>query len=256
MKGLILVVLLAILGGCAPQIPVRDPAAATRIWSTLFPRSTASDRITARFSLQVETEKRTGRLVGQLWGYPESLIRMDLASGAGMSVAMIRETSDVWTAFIPSENRAYRHAEAQAGLALFQIPVPFDARQTSSLLSGNLGPILPQEYTSMHGTKDGRIRFDFSSGDVAYLEVPENMEMLILGGRAGWTLTCEQPYSMPSFPDHVLYDKYTFSSPKDGKAVLRVKSLEAGGGWQAGDLDLNMPKDVQWMRITSRALNN
>jgi hypothetical protein len=255
MRALALTLLLAFLAACAPQIPVRDPAAATRIWSTLRP-VTSPDRLTARFSLHVETKTRTGRLVGQLWGYPESVMRMDLASGTGMSVAMIRETPDQWMAYLPSENQAYQHAKAQAGLALFQIPVPFNARQTGSLLAGNLGTILPHEYESMQGTRDGRIRFTFASGDVAYLELPENMETMILGGRKGWTLTCEKPYALPAFPDHVLYDKYTFSSPRDGKAVLRVKSLESVGGWQAEDLNLNMPPDVQWMRITSRALNN
>jgi hypothetical protein len=176
---------------------------------------------------------------------------MDLSSGSGASVAMIRETPDLWTAYIPSENKAYHHAQAQAGLALFQIPVPFNAKQISSLLSGDLGPILPPEYSSVQGTREGLIRFNFSTGAVAYVEAPENMEMLTLGGRQGWTLTCEGPYTEAAFPDHVLYDKYTFSSPRDGKAVLRIKSLEAGGEWQNRDLDLNLPQDVQWMRITS-----
>ncbi|MBE1425795.1 hypothetical protein H4684_002453 [Desulfomicrobium macestii] len=256
MRAFALFILLAVLGGCAPQIPIRDPEAVSRIWSTLHPRSSAADRITARFSMHVATSERTGRLVGQLWGYPASVIRMDLSSGTGASVAMIRETPDLWTAFIPSENKAYHHAQARAGLALFQIPVPFDARQIGSLLGGDLGPVLPPEYTSVEGTREGRIRFNFSSGDVAYMETPENMEMLILGGRQGWTLTCEGAYSAPAFPDHVLYDKHTFSSPRDGKAVLRVKSLDAGGEWQNRDLDLSLPQDVQWMRITSTPRNN
>ena len=256
MRWLALFALIAFLGGCAPQIPVQDPAAVSRIWSTLHPRSSAADRITARFSLQVLTKERTGRMVGQLWGYPASVIRMDLSSGTGASVAMIRETPELWTAYLPSENQAYHHARAQAGLALFQIPVPFDARQISSLLSGDLGPLLSPEYTSVQSGREGRIRFNFSSGDVAYVETPENMETLILGGRKGWTLTCEGVYSAPAFPDHVLYDKHTFSSPRDGKAVLRVKSLEAGGEWQNRDLDLNLPQDVQWMRITSAPRQN
>jgi hypothetical protein len=32
--------------------------------------------------------------------------------------------------------------------------------------------------------------------------------------------------------------------------------LEAGGNWQANDLDLNLPWDVQWMRITSTPQDN
>ena len=256
MRSLALLILLALLGGCAPQIPVQDPAAVSRIWSTVHPRSSAADRITARFSMQVATKERTGRLVGQLWGYPASVIRMDLSSGTGASVAMIRETPDLWTAYLPSENKAYHHSRAQAGLALFQIPVPFDARQISSLLSGNLGPILSPEYASVQGTREGRIRFNFSSGDVAYVESSVNMDALILGGRRGWTLTCEKPYTLPAFPDHALYERYTFSSPRDGKAVLRVKSLEAGGEWQAADLDLTLPQDVQWMRIISTPQHN
>jgi hypothetical protein len=256
MRFIALVILLTVLGGCAPQIPIRDPEAVSRIWSTLHPRSSAADRVTTRFSMHVATSERTGRMVGQLWGYPASIIRLDLSSGTGAAVALIRETPDLWIAYIPSENKAYRHAQARAGLALFQIPVPFNARQISALLCGNLEPILPPEYTSVEGTREGRIRFNFSSGDVAYVETPENMETLILGGRKGWTLTCEGVYSAPAFPDHVLYDKHTFSSPRDGKAVLRVKSLEAGGEWQNRDLDLNLPQDVQWMRITSAPRQN
>lgn len=256
MRGLVLFVLAAFLGGCAPQIPIQDPQAVSRIWSTLHPRSSAADRITARFSMQVASKDRTGRLVGELWGYSASVIRMDLASGTGASMAMIRETPELWTAYIPSENKAYHHPRAQAGLALFQIPVPFDARQISSLLRGDLGPILPPEYDSVQGTREGRIRFTFSSGDVAYVEATQNMEVLVLGGRKGWTLTCEKPYALPSFPDHALYDRYTFSSPRDGKAVLRIKSLEAGGQWQTADLELNLPRDVQWMRITSTPQHN
>ncbi len=256
MKSLALLILLAALAGCAPQIPIQDPAAVSRIWSTLHPRSSAADRITARFSLQVETKDRTGRMVGQLWGYSASLIRLDLSSGTGASVAMIRETPELWTAYIPSENKAYHHSQAQAGLALFQIPVPFNAKQISSLLAGDMGPVLGQEYTSVRGTKDGRIRFDFPKGDVSYMEAPENLEVLILGGRQGWTLTCEKPYASPAFPDHLLFDRYTFSSPRDGKAVLRVKSLEPGGDWQTSDLDLTLPHDVQWMRITTKPQYN
>jgi hypothetical protein len=256
MRSLTLFILLALLAGCAPQIPIQDPTAVSRIWSTLHPRSSAADRITARFSMQVATKERTGRLVGQLWGYSASVIRMDLSSGTGASVAMIRETPDLWTAYIPSENKAYQHARAQAGLALFQIPVPFDARQISSLLSGDLGPILPPEYASVQGTREGRIRFNFSTGDVAYVETSENMDPLILGGRGGWTLICEKPYALPAFPDHVLYDRYTFSSLRDGKAVLRIKSLEAGGEWLAADLDMILPQDVQWMRITPTSQHN
>jgi hypothetical protein len=256
MRSLTLFILLALLASCAPQIPIQDPAAVSRIWSTLHPRSSAADRITARFSMQVASKERTGRLVGQLWGYSASVIRMDLSSGTGASVAMIRETPDLWTAYIPSENKAYHHAKAQAGLALFQIPVPFDARQISSLLSGDLGPILPPEYASVQGTRQGGIRFNFSSGDVAYVETSENMDPLILGGRGGWTLICEKPYALPAFPDHVLYDRYTFSSLRDGKAVLRIKSLEAGGEWLAADLDLILPQDVQWMRITPTPQHN
>lgn len=247
---------MALLAGCAPQIPVRDPEAVSRVWSVLRPRTSETDRITARFSLQVETPDNTGRLVGQLWGYSSSLVRLDLSSGTGATVAMIRETPELWTAFIPSENRAYRHPKAQAGLALFRIPVPFDARQIGSLMAGDLTPVVGGEYAAVHGTREGLIRFEFPGGEVARMDAAENLETLVLTGRGGWTLTCEKPYVLPAFPDRQLYDKFTFSSPRDGKAVLRVKSLEPGGQWQASDLDLALPRDVQWMRITAKPQYN
>lgn len=238
--------------GCAPQIPVRDPEAVSRVWSVLRPLTSETDRLTARFSLQVETPRNSGRLVGQIWGYAASIMRLDLASGTGASVAMIRETPDLWLAYIPSENKAYHHPTAQAGLKLFQIPVPFNAKQIGSLLSGDLTPVLDAEYSGVQGTRDGGISFSFSGGEVSRMVVADNLETVELTGRSGWTLTCEKPYASPAFPDRQLYDKYTFSSPRDGKAVLRIKSLESGGDWRSSDLDLSLPQDVQWMRITTK----
>jgi len=256
MKSALLLLCLILATACAPQIPVRDPEAVSRIWSVVHPRSADSDRVTARFSLNVNGKERSGRIVGQLWGYPTSVIRLDLTSGTGASVAMIRETPEMWTAYLPAENKAYLHPQAQAGLALFQIPVPFDGRQMGSLLSGDLGPVLDRQYKSVQGTAEGRIRFNFSGGEVASMEATENMDTLILSGRQGWTLTCEKPYSSENFPDRQLYEKYTFSSQRDGDAVLRVKSLEPGGDWKSSDLDLHLPQDVQWMRITSKPRYN
>ena len=93
-------------------------------------------------------------------------------------------------------------------------------------------------------------------GFPATKEVTTNLDRLLVGGRAGWILTCEKPYVSPAFPDHQLFERYTFSSPKDGKAVLRVKSLEPGGDWRTSDLDLNLPPDVQWMRIVNKPHTN
>lgn len=242
--------------GCAPQIPVRDPQAVERVWSVLRPLTSETDRLTARFSLQVETPGNSGRMVGQLWGYAASIVRLDLSSGTGASVAMIRETPDLWLAYIPSENKAYHHPTAEAGLKLFQIPVPFNAKQIGSLLSGDLGPVLGGEYSDVQGTRDGRISFTFAKGEVTRMVAAENLETIELTGRGGWTLTCEKPTASPAFPDRQLYDRYTFSSPRDGKAVLRVKSLESGGDWRSSDLDLSLPQDVQWMRITTKSQIN
>lgn len=249
MMSRLVLLLLVLLFGCAPRYPVQDPGAVSRVWSILHPRAADSDRLTARFSLQVETRERTGRLVGQLWGYSSSVIRLDLASGTGASVAMIRETPDLWTAYIPSENKAYHHPQARAGLDLFQIPVPFNAKQMGSLLSGNLAPLLDHDYSSVSGTRDGGVRFDFSGGEVSWIEASADLSRLTVRGREGWVLTCEKPYTLPAFPDHQLFERYTFESPKGGRAVLRMKSLEPGGSWRTSDLDLNLPPDVQWMRI-------
>ncbi len=239
------------LVGCAPKIQLHSPETVAHVWSAQHPQERKDERITAHFSLQVETKERTGRLVGQLWGFSSSVLRLDLASGTGASVAMIRETPELWTAYIPSENKAYRHANAQVGLALFQIPVPFNSKQISNLIIGNLDAVLGQTYTSVHGTRDGRIRFNFAAGDISAVEASEDLESLVLHGQKGWTLVCEKPYESQAFAGHRLFEKFTFSSPEEGKAVLRVKSLEPGGEWQFSDLDLNLPHDVQWMRIIS-----
>ena len=94
------------------------------------------------------------------------------------------------------------------------------------------------------------------AGDVASLEATAGGDMLILRGKNDWTLTCESPYETPAFAGRRLYEKFTFDSPRDGKAVLRIKSLDQGGAWQGADMDLRPPHDTIWMRLNPGALNN
>ncbi len=252
----VLLVCLVLASACAPKIPVEDRDAAARIWTGLHPETSPKDRISAQFSLHVASPHRSGRLLGQLWGFPDSLIRLDLSSSAGGSVAMIRETAVLWAAYIPSENRAYHHDDARVGLRFFKIPVPFTARQVASLLSGDLAPLLPAPYAEARRTPTGAFRFAFGDGDVASLEATAGGDMLILHGKNDWTLTCESPYETPAFAGRRLYEKFTFDSPRDGKAVLRIKSLDQGGVWHDADMDLRPPRDTTWMRLIPGALNN
>lgn len=252
----LLLVCIVLASACAPKISVEDRDAAAKIWSTLHPETEPSDQILAQFSLHVASAHRSGRLLGQIWGFPSSLIRLDLSSSAGGTIAMIRETPILWAAYIPSENRAYHHDEAQVGLSFFQIPVPFTARQISSLLYGDLAPLVPTPYVGERRTPEGKFRFDFDSGDVASLEASPNGDTLVLHGKKDWTLTCEAPYETPAFGGRRLYEKFTFESPRDGKAVLRIKSLEHGRDWQSADMDLRPPQNTVWMRLKPGALNN
>ena len=239
-----------LLAGCATQAPMRNFADVAAVWTSLHPENATEQPLTARFSLQVETSERTGRLTGQIWGLASSLIRLDLASGAGSSVAMIRESPDLWVAYLPSENKAYRHARARAGLEIFNIPVPFDAREISALLTGDLAPILGGGYASVQELPQGRFRFVFRGGMTLFAEAGAGTDPLTIRGRDGWVLTCEQPYVLEQFPDRRLYRKYTFTSARDGRAVLRVKSLEQAA-WRAEELTLHLPPETQWIEVTS-----
>ncbi|NCD24530.1 MAG: hypothetical protein EOL86_02880 [Deltaproteobacteria bacterium] len=247
---------LALTSACAPKIPLEDRSAATEIWASFHPETPPADQILAQFSLHVAGPRTSGRLLGHIWGYPDSLIRLDLSSSTGGVVAMIRETAYLWAAYLPSENKAYHHDEAKMGLNFFKIPVPFTARQVGSLLSGDLGPLLPAVPAKEQRTPEGRFRFVFRTGDVTSLEATGNGSMLILRGKKGWTLTCETPYENPAFTGRRLFKKFTFESPRDGKAVLRIKTLEQGHGWLAADMDLRPPQDTVWMRLESGAVNN
>ena len=252
----LLLACLVLATACAPKIPLEDRNAAATIWTVLHPETPQEDRIQAQFSLHVASAHRSGRLLGQIRGFPSSLIRLDLSSSTGGTMAMIRETSILWAAYIPSENKAYHHDEAEVGLRFFQIPVPFTARQISSLLSGDLAPLLPDPYVETGRTPEGRFRFGFDGGDVASLETSASGDMLIIRGKKDWTLTCEAPYETPAFAGRRLYEKFTFESPRDGKAVLRIKSLEHGQGWTNADMDLRPPHDTIWMRLKPGASNN
>lgn len=253
---IIILVCLLLISACAPKVPVEDRDAAQRIWNVLHSDNPPADRISAQFSLHVASPHRSGRLLGQLWGFPTSLIRLDLSTSAGGTMAMIRETDHLWAAYIPSENRAYHHDEARVGLRFFQIPVPFTARQISSLLAGNFAPVLSAVYADTRRTPEGTFRFDFETGEILSLEATGNADTVILRGRDGWTLTCQTPYESPAFAGYRLYEKFTFESPHDGKAVLRIKSLERGRDWTAAEMDLRPPQDATWMRLKPTALNN
>lgn len=234
---------------CAPRVHTDIPAAAPAGWAALTGQRQGTDAVTAKFSLHVQTPKRTGRLVGQLWGYAESRIRLDLFSSAGPAVALIRESQHLWAAYLPQDNKAYHHDDARTGLALFHIPVPFTIRHVSSLLSGDYARVLPKDYASVEVVASGKLRFTFAHNDILNVEITPSLDELVLHGVQGWTLTCANPYVTSDFPGRHLYQKFTFATPRDGMAILRVKSLEAQGSWQDTDLDLRLPPNVTWMRL-------
>ncbi len=244
---LVVTVILLFLVGCAGQMQLKDPTVATRIWDALHPALTET-ALKASFSLQMETKERNARLLGLAWGYASSLVRLDLSSSAGANVAMIRETPSLWTAYLPSENKAYHHADARVGLDLFNIPVPCDARQVCKLLLGDFASVLPDEFDKVGSVRSGKIRYTFRSSDVEYLETDESMESIFIKGRSEWSLLCEKPSERTLPSGGKLFDKYTFTSGED-VAIMRIKSLQTGTIWQQADLDLKLPDTVQWMRL-------
>lgn len=246
-----------LLTGCAPALrPLDDPNRIVRAWTALTLSPPSDERLTAGFSLQIDTPKRRGRLLGQIWGYPASVIRLDLSSGTGMAVALIRESVHLWAAYLPSENKAYHHAVAREGLRLFHIPVPFTVRQVSSLLQGNLGPLIPDSYATVEETREKHLRFSFAEGEIDTVEMDDALSMLIVRGKEKWTLLCEMPYTSPNYPQRQLWKKFTFLTPRDGKAILRLKSLEPNGVWDEAALDLRPPQDVQWLELTTETPTN
>lgn len=253
---ILLLICLMLSSACAPRVSMETTDPGVSLWSSLVPKTSPEEQILAQFSLHVASPRRSGRLLGQIWGRPDSLIRLDLSSSTGGVMAMIRETPFLWAAYIPSEQHAYHHDEALVGLSFFQIPVPFTARQISSLISGDLSAILTALYTKENHLSGGRIQYVFNQGDVASLVLSARGRVLTLYGKNGWTLTCERPYDLAAFSGRNLYEKFTFESPRDGKAVLRIKSLDHGRNWQTADLDLRPPQDTIWTQLETGDLNN
>lgn len=237
------------LCACAPKTGVFQDADLRVIWAELTPPANHDQQMTAQFSLHLQSPERTGRMVGQLWGYPSSVMRLDLSASAGGVVAMIRESDNIWTAYLPSENKAYHDYQAQRGWSYFHIPVPFDVRQMANLLVGNLGEILYTEYAKASTLANNWTCLEFTKGDVAFLEMSPTRDVLVFKGRPGWILTCENAAPMETFPQKLLYAKYTFVSVSGEKAILRVKSLKSDQNWNLDDLDLHLPDNVQWMHI-------
>lgn len=253
---IVAVLCLALGNACAPLVSVDKPAPDLSIWSTLVRQAPPEEQLLAQFSLHVASPRRSGRLLGQIWGQPRSLVRLDLSSSTGGVMAMVRETPFLWATYLPSEQRAYHHDEARVGLNFFQIPVPFTARQIGSLICGDLSPLLSAPYTKEEHLPDGRVQYVFDQGEVGKLVFKTKGKVLTLYGASGWTLTCEQPYTLDNFPRRTLYEKFTFDTLRDGKAVLRIKSLEHGRDWESADLDLRPPRDTVWTQLDTDELNN
>ena len=133
------------------------------------------------------------------------------------------------------------------GLISSRFPCPSTPRK-SAPCSWVISAPFSRRYSSARKIGAGRHHFAFRDGATRFVETNSRRNTLTIRGRDDWLLVCENPYTSPQFPDRRLYRKYTITSARDGKAVLRVKSLEQGT-WTATELDLILPSDAQWIEI-------
>ena len=99
---------------------------------------------------------------------------MDLASGTGASVAMIRETPELWTAYIPSENNVVTMQEKDVRLTT-ELPGRTAVYQMAEIRPQVGGIILKRAYTE--GT-------EVKSGDLLYQIDPATYEVAVARAKA------------------------------------------------------------------------
>ncbi|NCC24663.1 MAG: hypothetical protein EOM25_05585 [Deltaproteobacteria bacterium] len=248
--GLWLFPLLVLLcASCAPKRLALDPGPKTA-WDG-FSRSRQavspleSGDFSIRASMNTASKDRKDRLVIKAWGRMRGPVRTDIEAGIGKTLVMWLDEPGRWTAFYPTDNRAYYHADARVGMNLLGFASPFDVRELLAVSLGRVDALIPDTPGDVANCGAGCWRFFFpENARLASLDLDVQGIPLTMIGRDGWRVDFIRSDGK-DIPDRLdlLIDPQT-------RAVIRVKEFEIRSDpWPDRALELDLPEDARVLRL-------
>ena len=216
MKQILIVFLVLAAASCAPRLSTEDTLVVERLWLRLHQPMPLT--LAARLSIHVEGAKTTGRVLADLAGAPEGVLRLDVFSSMGSPLAFAEEAPSGVAIYVLETNTAYTTDDPRHAWRLHGIPLAMSVSQVAHLLLGDWSTILPQAYHSARTTHGG-VEFVFTSGMVDRLVVAADGSMIHAKGK-GWELTADAPN-----PTDGRFSRLTYISTAHGTATVRVKEL-------------------------------
>ncbi|WP_461210542.1 LolA-like protein [Desulfocurvus sp. DL9XJH121] len=241
---LAVLILAALLGACAhaPQGPGADPGALWKAFSERRAGAGGEVGILAAASLHYSGPDASHRMTLRLWGAPGAALRLDLNTGLGSTVAMLREEPGDWLGYFPSDNAAYTSRNPLFGQRVLGMDLPFTLRDLAGLVTGTYAGFAPDGYRAAAALPDGGVRYALEPGSaVTAMTLDAEGRPVVFAGRLRgrtWTMVlsghAETGAAAP--------EKIDISLKPDVRAIVRVKRLERRPSpWPGAALDLPLP---------------
>ncbi len=241
----------AALGGCAPAKPgVPGPADEAKAVYQTFLDAQAKNEPAKAFSLSGSLSfaraGKSGRLNYRFFGNYAAPVRLDLTTPLGGAYAHLREAGGEFTAFVPSRDALYTHADTRAGAAKLGMPLPFTLRELAAIVSGRLGELASPRYASAKKVQGG-YEYAFSSDPrLSSLTLDFQGKPRHLTGRGvePWRIDFEDDEATPGYGAPVAR-RLVLTTPGGATLTLRVKTLAPRPApYPAADLELPVPPNV------------
>ena len=250
LQGLITVLLLlSFVLSCAPRkVPLERPPDA--IWND-FRSGLAEYGPDVYFlinaSISYITPDQRSRVQSRLWGRTGYPIRMDLSAGFGQTIAMWHEDQDLWQAYFPGQNIKYVHHEGSAGASILGFPTPLNLQQTSMVLLGAFGDLIP-DYFSQVRSHNGMWKYYFRDHEVTEVVLAGDGSVHSISGSA-WKVE----FSSRREEDGLAYySRIDMFLSDEERAEVRIRSVSINlDQWQQEQLALNIPPDAGIVYLTN-----
>lgn len=226
----------------------------------------------ARASLNYASPEAKHRVVMELYGKDTLPLRMDVKAGVGALLALWREDSQGFLAYVPEHETAYLFEDSKRGMAFFGFELPYGLPDLASLIIGRWDPFVPPAYKAA-APADATAAVDLSAdepyaGDIVYRfegpggtyrltldadAMPASYESPPLGGAPGWTLAFSDLEATPHglTPGRIRMRRPDAAGRAEGgeRAILTVKEITIRETpWNEDALTLELPPGTFYAR--------
>ncbi len=228
--------------GCAPRkIPVEKPPEV--IWNEFqsgMAEFSPDQSFLISASVSYITPGQRNRIQSSIWGFIGYPIRMDLSAGFGQTIAMWYEDDFLWEAYFPGENMKYVHHDGSIGASILGYPTPLDLKQTSKVLLGAFGDLVPDSFHEVQ-SYNGKWKYSFRGHEVENMVLARDGSVSSISGQ-GWKI------ELSSRKDEGLFHYYSridMQLSEDERALIRIRSVRLDDQiWDEDQLVLNIPPEA------------